>query len=654
MLAAAPAYAAQDEDLTDLSLEQLMNVEVTSVSKRPERLGQAAAAIFVISQDDIRRSGATNLPDILRMAPGIEVAQADATHWAVSIRGNNDIYSSKLLVLVDGRSIYSQNFAGVFWNVQDMPLQDIARIEVIRGSGGALWGANAVNGVINIITRSPEDTQGWMASLVGGTRSADVALRYGGTLSATASYRIWLKASSHGDSVTTTGDEAGDAARQIRAGFDVNWQPSVADELRVQGEIYSERNDARVTLPILGAPPSASAIVERFSGGHALANWRHDLSAGSDITVQAFFDRAYTGELLGGMRSDTYDIEARHHFTLGGHHEIVWGAGYRYVKFFQSPSPYLSLVTPRTSIRTANIFAQDTITLSPKLQLIAGLKLEHTSSTGLEYEPTLRAVWSPRPGNTIWIAASRAVRVPSLRERLTRLDLAATPDNPPVLIQAIGNLDQRSEQAIAFEAGYRTTITPDLNLDLAAYYTIYDDLGTSTTRAPQFVLTPSPPHLLLTVDLNNLARGRTYGGEISAHWQVTPAWRLSANYDLMIAHVTPARPDVTPLADNTPGNSPRSQIQIRSRLDLRRNVELDLALRRISALSAVDTGGTPSTIPAYTQLDARLGWRVADRLDIALIGQSLLDARHREYGPSIYRLPSEILRSVRLSLSAAF
>ena len=345
-------------DLASLPLDQLMNIQVTSVSKRAERLGDTAAAIFVITQEDIRRSGLTALPDILRLAPGVDVAQSDANHWAVSIRGNNGIYSAKLLVLVDGRSIYSPLFSGVFWGVQSVVIQDIERIEVIRGTGGAVWGANAMNGVINIITKPAGETQGLMvAATTGSDLKGELTARYGGQIAGNASYRVFVKGFDHDGLVTATGADAGDAASQINGGFRLDWSPSTADAVSLQGEVYADAAHARLLLPTIGSAPTVTPVIEHNSGGHGLVNWQHILSETSDVTVQAYFDRANTEEITSADRDDTFDIDVRHHF-IAARNDIVWGGGYRYISSNTGTSPLVNFGQTSVQQRIANVFAQ--------------------------------------------------------------------------------------------------------------------------------------------------------------------------------------------------------------------------------------------------------------------------------------------------------
>lgn len=667
--AASPAHAADAAvgakaavDLADLPLDQLMQIQVTSVSKRPEKLSDAPAAVFVITQEDIRRSGMTTLPDVLRLAPGIDVARSDATHWAISSRGYNDVYSSKLLVLVDGRTIYSPTFAGVLWDVQDIPLEDIERIEVIRGPGGTLWGANAVNGVINIITKGAADTQGGLASLYGGSQQqAGVMLRSGGRLSETAFFRAFLKADGDDGGVTPGGARARDSSSQVHAGFRLDWAGSVNDALTAEGEVYGERSRTLLTLPNLVGPPVATPVVEHDNGGHLLIGWRRQLSAKADFSLQAYFDRASTQEYTERFTLETIDLEAKHHFLLGSRHDIVWGGGYRRVDW-KSPDNPVAMFPPHSGIsETLNLYGQDEIALRADLHLVAGLKLEHTTFTGLEYEPNLRLAWTPKPNQTGWIAVSRAVRVPAIGEEHLRLNVAAFPAQPPlqplpILVAIVGGSDLKSEVEVAYEAGYRVAASPRLTFDLAVFYNRYTNLITSLNPPPALELSPPPPHLLFATQVANTLKGRAYGGEVSVNWQVNPTWRLFADYDLAMASVRVVDPRATMGGGNDPGNSPKHQVRLRSKLDLPNDFEFDLFGRYASRLAATTIPGrvASSGVSAYFRLDARLGWRPSDKLELGVVGQNLLDGRHPEFIPISLRAPSEAPRSVRIYLKAGF
>jgi iron complex outermembrane receptor protein len=671
LAAAAPGRAAEappsEENLTRLSIEQLMNIEVTSVAKKPQRLAEAAAAIYVITQEDIRRSGLTSIPELLRMVPGLEVAQVDARHWAIGSRGFNSVYSGKLLVLVDGRSVYSPSFAGVLWDEQDMPLEDIERIEVIRGPGGTIWGANAVDGVINIITKSAADTQGLLATVGGGTEAdGSGMIRYGGPLGQAGDFRVWLKGFRHDAWVTADGADAGDSWEQARGGLRADLAPSQADAVSIEGQVYSERTNADLSLPSL-APPFATPLhaVEHDNGGDALVHWTHGFSATSELSLQAYFDRASTEEFTFRTDVDTYDLELQHHLELGDVHDIVWGAGYRNVGYDFRGNAIVSATPDHGRIQVFNMFAQDEIALAAPLHLIAGVKVEHDTFTGWQYQPSLRLVWQVAPEQTLWTAVSRSVRTPAIADERMRFNVAALPiplpGAPPALISVFGNPSQEAEREISAEAGYRGELTSALSVDAAVFYNHYDRLASISLQAPVVEFSPPPVHLLFPVRYGNLLHADSYGGEIAINWAVTRIWRLSASYSGLAVQVgpnlsilnfpfpitIPPGTQILPQVVNSAGSSPESQFQLRSYLSLPGRTELDAAVYREGAV-------TDGAIPAYTRLDIRLGWRATRRLEFSLAGQNLLQGRHEEFAPLFFRTQTEVPRTVYVRATAAF
>ncbi|MDR3512604.1 MAG: TonB-dependent receptor [Caulobacteraceae bacterium] len=661
-LAGPPAARAQDKaqapeadtaHLLDLPIEQLMDIEVTSVGKKPQRLADAAAALYVITQDDIRRSGMTSVPELLRMVPGLDVAQANSHSWAISVRGSNDIYATKLLVLVDGRSVYTPLFSGVMWDTLDLPLQDIDRIEVIRGSGGTIWGANAVNGVINIVTKKADDTQGLQASVTTGTGSANSGwIRYGGKLSDNAYYRAYLEGSNQAAFVTPEGKNAGDSWRDLHGGVRLDWTPSSADAVSAQAEYFSERMESLIYLPSLVGPTTASALVEHNSGGHALVSWNHRFSTDSDLTLQAYFDRTVTDAYTGSVSINTYDLEVRHHIQLGSRNEVVWGGGYRWLNYTSRDTQYISL-TPSTGKEAIfNTFVQDEFALTRTVHLIGGVKVEHNTFTGWDDEPSLRLVWEPTPNQTVWAAVSRSVRAPSITEEFLRFNIVGTPataTSPPTLLAIIGNPGkQESERATSFEVGYRTTLTPRAVLFVTAFYDREADLESLSPQPAFMELLPAPAHLVLPIREGNLLRGETYGAEAHANWQVTQRWKLFAAYSLLLGNLSTSDPTVNlTLQRNGVGLSPRHQVQIRSYLDLPARTEFDAALYYASALSA-------APVPAYTRLDLRFGWRATNHLSFSLSGQNLLQPRHKEFLASYYGALTEVPRTAYLTATVGF
>lgn len=657
----APETAALDEGgsrLAEMSLQELMDIEVTSVSHRPEKASAAAAAVFVITADDIRRSGMTSLPDILRLAPGVNVAQAHNGQWAVSIRGFNDAYSSKLLVLVDGRPIYSAAYAGVLWFMQDMPLEDIERIEVIRGPGAAVWGANAVNGVINIITKPAEETQGALVSLTGGGRSRDHAtLGFGGKISDTAAYRIYVKGGRDQGLRSPTGADGGDPLRQIETGFRLDWAASDRDQVTAAGQYMAVRT--RVTTAPLGAaavifPPQPGGttgpivVDERDQSWFLQVAWERTLTNGA-FSTQAYLQRDRIGQVGGVLRMTTAEAEARYHFALGQRQDVVLGAGYRQRDYSTTDGALISIsaTAPIETLKMVSLFGQDSISLTDKLTLTAGAKVEHITETGWEFEPSLRLAWAPSPNHTVWAAASRAIRSPSIGDRGLRLLTPVADATVPTFLVNLGDPNAKSETEVSYELGYRVMLSPRINLDIAAYASRYDHLLGFVIGAP-YVDTSGPfPVVLIPAQARNLAKGRTHGVEISATWRPTDTWRLSGSYSSLSMRTSTPAANIIPDLNNDPGKSPRGQYQLHSALDLPHDLEFDVALFHTTRLAV-------GPIPAYTRLDVRLGWRPTEHLEIALVGQNLLKDHHPEITPMVLRGQEDVPRTVFAQLRARF
>ena len=644
--------AATDTDMLDMSLEDLLNVQVTSVSKRPQSLSDAAAAVFVISNEDLRRSGVTNIPDALRMVPGIDVARIDSNKWAITSRGFNGRFANKLLVLLDGRTIYSPSFSGVYWESQDVVLEDVERIEVIRGPGATLWGANAVNGVINIITRHAADTQGGLAVLGAGTEERGFATaRYGARLGEGTYGRIYAKTFKRDEFVNPNGENAGDDWKALRAGFRLDSQTTDRDNLTVQGEIHHD--DINQTLQVAKLSPPYSTLVDDNAdvfAGHLMVRWNHALSANSNWALQAYYDRFDRDEEFLHEQRDTFDIDLAHHITLENGHDIVWGLGYRNTRDdFRSSSTVLVIPDSRRD-QLFSAFLQDEITLvSEKLWLILGSKFEHNDYTGFEVQPSARLAWNLDPKNTLWGSVSRAVRTPSRAEHDFRISALVVPpfssENPsplPVETVAVGNKEFDSETLIAYEIGYRTAPSRNLTLDLTAFYNDYDDLRTFATQTP--VPATPPTHLILPSMFTNGVRGNTYGAELAAAWQATKRMHFNLAYSYTESDINwIANPDIS---QNTA--APRHKLSLRSSLDVRADLDLDIWFRYVGKTEVYNhtLSSDPIKIDDYPSLDLRLAWRPVKNLELSLVGQNLLDNRHLEYIQELFTLPTEVQRGV--------
>ncbi len=468
--AAQDGAPAEVNRLLDLSLEELMELKVTSLAKKPVSLARSPAALTVITAEEIRRSGLTTIPEVLRLVPGIDVAQIDANKWAISSRGFNGRFANKLLVLIDGRTVYSPVFTGVYWDVQDMLLEDIERIEVIRGPGGTLWGANAVNGIVNIITKHAKDTQGGLAQAGAGDQERGLgALRYGGKMGEDVHYRFSGKYFSRDDFVTAREDDAHDQWHMVRGTFRLDWDTSERDELMLQGAIYDGEADETGILTSLTPPSVLSATdTTELSGGHALLRFTHRQSDASEWVVQAYFDRAERfDDALGPIDVDTYDLDFQHRFPTGEHHELTWGLGYRRVEDDLPDAFTVSFDPLSRGVDLWSAFVQDEIILMEDLRLTLGSKFEHNDYSGFEFQPSARALWEVRPQHILWGAVSRAVRTPSRAESDFRVNVAASPGPvSPVLVSILGNPDVEAEELFAYELGYRGWLTSQMYIDL--------------------------------------------------------------------------------------------------------------------------------------------------------------------------------------------
>jgi iron complex outermembrane receptor protein len=584
--------------LASLSIEELANVEVSSVSKSAQSLSDAPAAVYVITHEDVLRSGATELGDILRLAPNLQVARITAAAYAISPRGFNSAAAEKLLVLVDGRSVYTPFSHGVFWNAQHVPPQDIERIEVISGPGATLWGANAVNGVINIVTRRSGETQGGTLRVGGGSVERHASLQYGGRLGEALTYRVYVDDSDHDDGVTATGADARDGWRRRQGGFRLDWSGG-ADLVTLQGDAYR------------GSEHLPASADQKVSGRNLVARWTHPTGGGGTLQVQAYYDhlqRSVSGRF--SNRLDTYDLDVQHSFALGGRQQIVWGGGYRVTDddFPVVPTPpRVQAFNPVGRRQTlSNLFVQDAVALTPALKLTLGLKIEDDPYTGREPLPSARLSWKATDDTLVWAAVSRAVRAPSRLDR----DFVEVHGSTVYLT----GRDFQPEKLVAYELGYRAQPTARSSVSLSTFYNVYDDLRS-------FELT----HGDLPIVFANEMKGETYGFEAWGGYQVADWWRLSGGYSRLHKDLR-FKPGSSRLTGvDIAGDDPPYQASLRSMMDLRHGVAVDVDLRRVGALPA------PAS-PAYTELGARLRWAVSRSLELALTGANLLRPRHPEFG----------------------
>ncbi len=615
----ALAQPSRAPALADLSLEELANVQVTSVSGRAESLSGAAASIYVIRAEDIRRSGVTTLPEALRLAPNLQVARIDASQYAISARGFNNAIGNKLLVLIDGRTVYTPFYSGVFWDQQDVMLEDVERIEVISGPGATLWGANAVNGVINVITRSAAETQGGLLKLAGGNLDGVAAYRYGGKLGDDGHYRVYAKASQAQNTKTAGGAAVPDGRDFGQGGFRADWKAG-RDGFTLQGDAYQGRAEDRGNLPSLVGPVEVGRI--EVSGLNLLGRWTRSHDGGAHTRVQMYFDRTeHDDRLLYRPRSQIFDIEAQHGLPHGNGHRLLLGAGYRQSDDDIAPAILFTFAPQSRRLDWANVFVQEELQLSESLQATLGLKAESNDYSGIEYLPSVRLAWKLSERHLAWAALSRAVRAPARLDHDIRWLLALPNPLPPFTIIAGGDHFD-SEVADVLEIGYRGQPARTLTWSATAFVNEWDRL-----RSGQ----PVPAMV------ENRAEGRTYGFEAWGTWQATPAWRLSAGGTALRKHLRLEPGSADPDGTSDAGNDAEFQWSLRSSLSVTANQEFDLMLRRVGRLP-------DPAVPEYTALDLRYGWRVRRDLELSLAVRNAADPSHPEFGAAPGR--SEIGRSV--------
>lgn len=608
-----PAAAQSVANLQSLSLEELGNIEVTSVSKQPEALSAAPAAVYVISHDDIVRSGATSIPEMLRLAPNLQVVQTSPSSYIVTARGFNgnsqaQNFSDKLLVLIDGRSVYNPLFSGMYWDMQDVPVEDIERIEVISGPGVTLWGANAVNGVINIVTRKSSDTQGGMLEVGAGNQESLASLQYGARISDNATYRAYIKTFHDNALDTATGSSAHDGWSKPQGGFRVDWTPG-ADQVTVEGDIYDGREEQPGTID------------QTIAGGNITANWQHKLENGSTLQLLAYYDNVQRvpNPVDGGFRQNTYDIEIQNNFSLGSWNSLVWGAGERLIDYSITDrlSPVSSLIFAPDSrtLNLADVFVQDKMTVSDSLDLTLGLKLEDDPFSGITPMPNIRASWRATDTAMFWAAASQAIRSP------TPFDTDVVEKFGP-LVFVTGNRDFLPEKITAYELGYRQDFSSTASLSISAFDSDYDDLRT-------LELSPLGGFPAFPIHWGNKMAGNIYGVEAWATYQPTDWWRLSAggNIQSESLHFKPGASQILGLAQA--GDDPHHSASLRSSMDITDRVTFDLDMRYVGQLPN-------PRVPSYVEMNMRLGWRLTDRLELSISGFNLLHNRHEEYSPGDY------------------
>jgi iron complex outermembrane recepter protein len=640
VLHAQQLAANQVNQLKQLSIEQLTDVMVTSVTRGPEPLSRSAAAAAVVTSGQIESSGAMNVPEAIRYVPGINVAQMTASQWAVSSRGFASANSPDLLVLSDGRSIYTPLFSGVFWDVQDYLMQDIDRIEVVRGPGAALWGSNAVNGVINIITKSAADTQGAWAEVGGGNeQNALAAAQYGGEAGDQMYYRVFAKYQSDAPEDYPAGASS-DGWDLGHVGFRTDWKADSADAFTLQGDAYDGRiGEVSPAVDIIGRPGPTPPLAVGVGGGNVLAHWQHTMSDDSDYEVRVYYDYTHRDDPTYTDDLATLDLDFLEHLPLGQDQAITWGLTGRTMDDIFHGKGLLTLNPPDARYNVASGFVQDEVSLPHAVRLTLGTKLEHNDFSGFEVQPSVRAAWDLTDTRTLWAAVSRAVRVPTRIEQDEDVDATNPAGNPVVVL--LGNRSFHAEQVLAFELGYRWRPLTTLSFDIAAFRNRYTGLASLELGAPYLdAVTGQTIYPLLT---ENLTDGHATGLEGLAQYSPVDWWRLSINYSYMQMVLTPLGEDLN-RGRFYEGSTPRNQAGIQSYFDLSHDVELYGGVRVLSAVETLPEIVNGTGDPGYQELDLNAIWHVSPRLTLSLEGNSLLHSSHIEFGGPDER--SAIKRSV--------
>ncbi len=622
-------------DLTQLDLEQLMNIEVISVSKKPEKQSETAAAIFVITEEDIRRSGATSIPELLRMVPGIHVARIDSNKWAVSARGFNDRFANKLLVLIDGRTIYVQSFAGVYWEMQDLMLEDIERIEVIRGPGASLWGANAVNGVINIITKNAKDTQGGLLTSGGGTEEQGFgSFRYGSTIGDDLYYRFYTKYLNRDDFHSDNPYPANDNWDSFRSGFRMDFEPSELDQWTLIGDIQAGQLGSTYLTPVPDDPfLRVFEAEDDAQSAFLLSDWNRSLSDISDITLLTYYDYNFRQHELLEETRHTFELNFQHDLQLSTIQELSWGLGYRYTYDNVSESLIVQHNDHTRNDQLFSLFFHDEITIiEDRMKLALGSRLEHNSFTGFEIQPNARLLLTPHEHHTIWAAFSRAVRTPSHGEHGGTIPADVLPANSaqnplpfPTLLKAISLSNFDSEELLAYDLGYRVLLNDRLNLDIATFYNDYDSVRGGEVFG-ELMFDPEPPaHFILPLFNANKLDAITYGIEVATTYRILDWWEWKTAYTLFDMSVEGDSPSQEMFEDDNPNH----QVSFRSFMDLPQNLELDLWLRYVDNLPN-------QNISSYTTMDVRAGWKPSQNFEVSFVAQNLFDPRHAEFNAPVF------------------
>lgn len=635
------------DDLTELSLEDLLDIEmeVTSAGRKSQNIMDTAAAIFVIDSEDIRRSGMSKLPDLLRMVPGLEVSNLNSNTWAISARGFATQFGNKLLVQIDGRTIYTPLFSGVFWADHNLMLEDIDRIEVIRGPGAALWGANAVNGVINIITKRAEDTQGGLLSLRAGTSDYGVgAVRFGAETEEGNFYRVYARGFSRGPNDDVTGTGLDDDWSGGQFGFRFDSELTERDALTIQGDAGHTNGHSGATFP--AAPPVFSEITDANTDGteaNLLARWTRTFSDTSDMALQVYYDVFDGEQTLADARVDTIDLDFQHRFSPTENNEIVWGFGYRHYDINTNGTFIASWTPEDSSNEIVSVFLQDEFQATDRLSLIFGAKLEENDYTKREFQPNARFVYRPNETSSFWGAASRASRTPSTVNELVTFTQGVIPGAPNTIIQTIGDGSVKAEHLNAYELGYRVQPREDLFLDTTVFLDDYDDLTTVELGAPF----ASGPDIVQPLFWRNSLQGKVMGAELAGDWRPSDRWRFQLSYTYLSMHLD-ADAGIATLTDpeGEEDDAPKHQVSLRTWHNINDDWDFDVGVYYVDALPG-------DRIDSYIRADVRVEYRPTEDVAFSIGAQNLFHDGELEQGPGTFggQTASEAAAYASLTLS---
>ena len=640
----------------DPSLEELLKTDITSVSKKEKQLFDTPAAVYVVTREEIRSSGARNVPDALRLVPGMEVAQINSSTWAVGIRGFEERFSNKILVMIDGRSLYSPIFGGVYWDSLDLVMEDIDRIEVIRGPGGSLWGSNAVNGTVNIITRTSQATQGTLLSEQSGSDTpVSLTARYGGQAGKMGTYRVFSKYTDKFGNQNAAGHWAGDAWHLLHGGFRADLQPRQHDALMLEGEISAGSFGEPLNKHVIGNPASVKVGgVNSPIDGTLLSRWTHNYSNGQETQVQVYYTKEHRDATERPIHLDTVDVDGQQHFRIGSNQDLVAGAGYRYSKVYVPPTPFFQIIPANQDYPLFSLFIQDEISLVPKkLSLTAGGKLEHNRFTGFDFQPSVRLNWRPAEKHAVWFAVSQAVKTPNLVDTTMQRVLSVAPDLTVTTYN--GNPKYKDERLLAFEGGYRLQIK-HVSIDTTGFVNRYDDAETAEIIPPLINHTGSPNYTEKFTQWANNSYGRTFGAEVAANWNVISRWKLTASYSWLKLEIRTnmLKSNDTGSAGDLNAQAPTNRFGVRSSYTLLKNLQFNAQLQYAGPLPSTDAHDPTPAVPSYYRVDSNLQWHVGEYVRLDIGGQNLLGPRRAEFGGGNGAIQTLSTRNVFGKITYAF